>query len=279
MNNSEYLEMSLGVDDSSLPIADVISLLDGIQCMAVSLNKSLNKVYTCGFDEVTVEVVGFEHGSLKIPLCIKKACSQFVSPIGKEVIAGLILWYLTTNADIFKIQTQQEEVNIERTEIAKSRAVRDSVNKIASTVINSDKITNLSLKYNDDNNQEVSVTVDKHQLSQAIVPDDDVTDCINVPNVVLQIVSPTLEAKSVQWKVRYEGKVRAMKMNDLRFLALVDSRDIAFSKGDILRCDIQIIDTKNADGSFKRKYVITRVRSFPHYRRLNNVEEGQIFGD
>lgn len=277
MNSSEYLELSLGVDDSSLPIADVISLLDGVQCIAVSLNKSLNKVYTCGFDVVTVEVIGFEHGSLKVPLCIKKVCSQFVSPIGKEVIAGLILWYLTTNGDIFKLRTHQEEVNIERTEIARSRAVRDSVNKIASTVINSDKITNLSLKYKDDNNQEVSV--DKHQLSQAIAPDDDVTDYTNVPNVVLQIVSPTLEAKSVQWKVRYEGKVRAMKMNDLGFLALVDSRDIAFSKGDVLRCDIQIIDTENADGSIKRKYVITRVRSFPHYRRLNNVEEGQIFGE
>lgn len=279
MNSSEYLELSLGVDDSSLPIADVISLLDGVQCIAVSLNKSLNKVYTCGFDEVTVEVIGFEHGSLKIPLCIKKVCSQFVSPIGKEVIAGLILWYLTTNGDIFKLRTHQEEVNIERTEISRSRAVRDSVKKIASTVINSDKITNLSLKYKDDNNQEVSVTVDKHQLSQAIAPDDDVTDYTNVPNVALQIVSPTLEAKSVQWKVRYEGKVRAMKMNDLGFLALVDSRDIAFSKGDILRCDIQIIDTENADGSIKRKYVITRVHSFPHYRRLNNVEEGQIFGE
>lgn len=279
MNSSEYLELSLGVDDSSLPIADVISLLDGVQCMAVSLNKSLNRIYTCGFDEVSVEVVGFEHGSLKIPLCIKKVCSQYVSPIGKEVLAELILWYLTTDVNIFTLHTRQEEVNIERSEIARSRNVRDSVNKIASTVINSDKITNLSLKYNDDNNQEVSVTVDKHQLSQAIVPDDDVTDCTNVPNVMLQIVSPTLEAKSVQWKVRYEGKVRSMKMNDLGFLALVDNRDIAFSKGDILRCDIQIIDTENADGSIKRKYVITRVHSFPHYRRLNNVEEGQIFGD
>lgn len=279
MNSSEYLELSLGVDDSSLPIADVISLLDGVQCMAVSLNKSLNRIYTCGFDEVSVEVVGFEHGSLKIPLCIKKVCSQYISPIGREVLAGLILWYLTTDVDFFTLRTRQEDVNIERSEIARSRNVRDSVNKIASTVINSDKITNLSLKYNDDNNQEVSVTVDKHQLSQAIVPDDDVTDYTNVPNVMLQIVSPTLEAKSVQWKVRYEGKVRAMKMNDLDFFALVDSRDIAFSKGDVLRCDIQIIDTENADGSFKRKYVITRVHSFPHYRRLNNVEEGQIFGD
>ena len=110
MNSSEYLELSLGVDDSSLPIADVISLLDGVQCIAVSLNKSLNKVYTCGFDEVTVEVIGFEHGSLKIPLCIKKVCSQFVSPIGKEVIAGLILWYLTTNGDIFKLRDRKSVV-------------------------------------------------------------------------------------------------------------------------------------------------------------------------
>lgn len=97
-----------------------------------------------------------------------------------------------------------------------------------------------------------------------------------VPNVRLQIVSPTLEAKSVQWKVRYEGKVRAMKMNDLGFLQLIEHRDIAFSKGDFITCDIQIIETEEVDGTVKVKYVITRVRKFPHYHRVNEAKEQNI---
>ena len=277
MTSSEFFEITMGVEDSSLPVSEVIALLDGVQDMAISLNKVLNKTYTCGYDAVTVEVVGFEHGSLRIPLSIKKVCSKFVSPIGKEVIAGLILWYITSNLDSFKVQTPNEKVSVERKEIAKSHAVRDSVNKIATTVVNSDKITNLSMKYHDDNNQEVSVTVSKKQLSHAVVAIDETSEYRNLSNVMLQIVSPTLEAKSVQWKVRYEGKVIPMKMNDLGFLALVDARDIAFSKGDVLKCDIQIIETEENDGSLKRKYMITKVHSFPHYRRLNSIDEGQLF--
>lgn len=277
MTDSEYFEIRVGVEDRALPVSDVIALLDGFQNMAVSLNKSLNKVYTCGFDEVSIEVVGFEQGSLRIPICIKKVFSQFVSPIGKDVIAGLILWYFTSGSDSIKLQTPNEEVTVERTEIAKSRSICDSVNKIASTVVNSDKITNLSMKYTDGNDREVSVTVDKEQMARAVVDIDETSSYVNIPNVILQIVSPTLEAKSVQWKVRYDRKVRPMKMNDLGFLELVDARDIAFSKGDVLKCDIQIIEKEDTDGTIKRKYVITKVHSFPHYRRLNNAEEGQLF--
>lgn len=253
MTDSEYLEISVGVADSSLSVSEVISLLGGFQNMAYSLNKSLNKVYACGFDEVSVEVIGFEHGSLKIPLNIKKVCSKFIFPIGKDVLAGLILWFLTSNLDRFMFHTQNEEISVERSEIAKSHSVCDSANKIASTVINSDKITSLSMKYKDENNQEVSVTVDKEQMAHVVTAIDETSDYVNVSNVMLQIVSPTLEAKSVQWKVRYEGKVRLMKMNDLGFLALVDARDIAFSKGDVLKCDIQIIETEGIDGTVKMK--------------------------
>ena len=95
-------------------------------------------------------------------------------------------------------------------------------------------------------------------------------------NVRLEIVSPTLEAKSVQWKVRYDGKVRPMKMNDLGFLELIGRRDIAFSKGDIITCDIQITETIEVDGSVKTKYVIVQVHNFPHYHRVVNAEEQNI---
>ena len=43
-----------------------------------------------------------------------------------------------------------------------------------------------------------------------------------------------------------------------------------------LTCDIQIIETEEVDGTVKVKYVITRVRKFPHYHRVNEAEEQNI---
>lgn len=36
MDSSEHLEVILGVEDSALPVSEVISLLDGIQNMTLS---------------------------------------------------------------------------------------------------------------------------------------------------------------------------------------------------------------------------------------------------
>ena len=80
----------------------------------------------------------------------------------------------------------------------------------------------------------------------------------------------------MQWKVRYEGKVRSMKMNDLGFLELIGRRDIAFSKGDIITCNIQITETSEIDGTVKLKYAITQVHNFPHYHRVINAEEQNL---
>ena len=193
--------LELDIADSALTVSEVIPILEGFQGMTYSLNTTLNKVYTCGFDDVSLEVVGFEHGCLRIPLRIKKQFSSVVTSIGNNVIAGLILWYLTPKLESCQVKTPLETVTIERSEVNKNRSLRDSVNKIANTVVNSDKISNLSLKYTDGNNQEVSVTIDKTQMASAITNIDDTTSCYDIPKATIQIVAPTLEAKSVQWKV------------------------------------------------------------------------------
>lgn len=266
--------LELDIADSALTVSEVIPILEGFQGMTYSLNTTLNKVYTCGFDDVSLEVVGFEHGCLRIPLRIKKQFSSVVTSIGNNVIAGLILWYLTPKLESCQVKTPLETVTIERSEVNKNRSLRDSVNKIANTVVNSDKISNLSLKYTDGNNQEVSVTIDKTQMASAITNIDDTTSCYDIPKATIQIEAPKLEAKSVQWKVRYDGKVRAMKMNDIAFLTLIDKRNISFSKGDVLTCDIQVIETLEMDGSTKVKYVISKVYGLPHYHRV--LEEQKL---
>lgn len=277
MNSIEKIDVILGVEDSSLPVSDVVFLLEGFQDMTKSLNFSLNKSYSCGFDDISLEVIGFEHGSLRIPFCVKKFYTNWFIPISKEVIAQLLFWLFTAGSDTLTVQTQTGPVTIQRAEIDKNRALQDSVNRIASTVVNSDKITNLSLCYKDDNHQEVTIQINKKQMNDLIKEIDDSTTCYDIPKVILQIVSPTLEAKSVQWKVRYEGKVRPMKMNDIAFLTLIDHRDISFRKGDVLLCDIQLLETIEIDGSVKQKYIITRVYDWPHYHRKEITKEQDLF--
>lgn len=276
MRSLEQIQLTLGIEDSLVPIEELIPILEGFQGVTLSINETLNKTYSCGFDKVTVQVLGFEHGSFRIPFSIDKFSERIFCPVLSTVIGGLIVWYLTTDNAQMNIQLPNEEVSVERIEFERNKKVRDSVNKIAKTVINSDKITNLSLKYRDDENQEVSVQINKNQLARRITDVDGDVVVQNISNVRLEIVSPTLEAKSVQWKVRYEGKVRSMKMNDLGFLELIGRRDIAFSKGDIITCNIQITEITEIDGSVKSKYVITQVHNFPHYHRVANAEEQNL---
>ena len=220
MRGFEQIQLTLGIEDSLVPIDELIPILDGFQGITLSINETLNKTYSCGFDKVTVQVLGFEHGSFRIPFSVDKISERIFCPVLSTVIGGLIVWYLTTDNNQMNIQLPNEKIPIERTEFDRNKKVRDSVNKIARTVINSDKISNLSLKYRDDENQEVSVQIDKNQLARRITDVEGDLVVQNISNVQLEIVSPTLEAKSVQWKVRYEGKVRSMKMNDLGFLEL-----------------------------------------------------------
>lgn len=275
MRSVEQVQLTLGIDDSMVPIDELVPILEGFQGITLSLNDTLNKVYSCGFDKVSVKVLGFEHGSFLIPFSIDKFSERIFCPLLTSVMGGLIVWYLTTDKPQIDVQLPNDQILVERAEVLRNKMTKDSVNKIARTVINSDKISDLSLKYTD-NNQEVAVRIDKNRLARMISDIEGDVVVQNVSNVRLEIVSPTLEAKSVQWKVRYDGKVRPMKMNDLGFLELIGRRDIAFSKGDIITCDIQITETTEVDGSVKIKYVIVQVHNFPHYHRVVNAEEQHI---
>ena len=249
MRSVEQIQLSLGIEDSMVPIYELVPILEGFQGITLSLNDTLNKVYSCGFDKVSVNVQGLEHGSFRIPFSIDKFSERIFCPLVTTVIGNLIFWYLTADKPQIDVQLSNDQILVERAEVLRNKMTKDSVNKIARTVINSDKISDLSLKYIDDNNQEVAVRIDKNRLARMI---------------------------SVQWKVRYDGKVRPMKMNDLGFLELIGRRDIAFSKGDIITCDIQITETTEVDGSVKTKYVIVQVHDFPHYHRVVNIDGQNI---
>lgn len=226
MRESEQIELVLNVENSRVSIAELVPILQGFQGMTISMNDTLNKVYSCGFDNVSIEVLGLEQGSFKIPFNVEKFSERFIYPTLSSFVGGLLLWYFTTDHPSLNVSLPNSDVEISRDDIYKNKQTRDSVNKIATTVINSSSIQSLALKYKDEEDRTVSVTINKELLAETISDVEDDVTIRNVPNVRLQIVSPTLEAKSVQWKVRYEGKVRAMKMNDLGFLQLIEHRDI-----------------------------------------------------
>lgn len=53
MKNYEDIVVELDIADSALTVSEVIPILEGFQGMACSLNTSLNKVYTCGYEDVS----------------------------------------------------------------------------------------------------------------------------------------------------------------------------------------------------------------------------------
>ena len=205
MRSVEQIQLTLGIEDSMVPIYELVPILEGFQGITLSLNDTLNKVYSCGFDKVSVNVQGLEHGSFRIPFSIDKFSERIFCPLVTTVIGNLIFWYLTTDKPQIDVQLSNDQILVERAEVLRNKMTKDSVNKIARTVINSDKISDLSLKYIDDNNQEVAVRIDKNRLARMISDVEGDVVVRNVPNVRLEIVSPTLEDKSVQWKVRYDG--------------------------------------------------------------------------
>lgn len=56
MRALEQIQLTLGIEDSLVPIDELIPILDGFQGVTISINETLNKTYSCGFDKVTVQV-------------------------------------------------------------------------------------------------------------------------------------------------------------------------------------------------------------------------------
>lgn len=268
MNDIERLELVLDVEDSKISIDELIPILQGFEGMAQSINDTLNKVCSSGYDKLIVEVAGLEHGSFKIPLRVKKIGENLFCSTVSNVLSTLIVSCLMVSDGEKITHFPDDNIELTRENMNKNKKTRQSASLIANTVLNSDNIQGMKLVYYDENAQKVVVDISKEQLSELETSEDDDVTIENIDNVKLEIVSPTLEAKPVQWKVRYNNKVRSMRMNDLAFLDLIEKRDIAFSKGDFIVCDIQISEIENIDGCINKKYVITRVHEFPRYHKI-----------
>lgn len=52
MRALEQIQLTLGTEDSLVPIDELIPILDGFQGVTISINETLNKTYSCGFDKV-----------------------------------------------------------------------------------------------------------------------------------------------------------------------------------------------------------------------------------
>lgn len=57
MRESEQIELVLNVENSRVSIAELVPILQGFQGMTISMNDTLNKVYSCGFDNPLAELI------------------------------------------------------------------------------------------------------------------------------------------------------------------------------------------------------------------------------
>ena len=73
MRESEQIELVLNVENSRVSIAELVPILQGFQGMTISMNDTLNKVYSCGFDNLLAEL----KKRLKISIFLwRKSCAS-----------------------------------------------------------------------------------------------------------------------------------------------------------------------------------------------------------
>lgn len=68
----EFFELRLGCELDTIEIFSLIKYLNQANNMLQGINETLNTLFGCGYNGVEVEAYALEHGSIRIPLKIKK---------------------------------------------------------------------------------------------------------------------------------------------------------------------------------------------------------------
>ena len=163
--------------------------------------------------------------------------------------------------------------------LLENKTTTDAISSIANLTINNDSIRDISVIYEKSNGDKENVRISKTVLTQVAEYslDDDVNSYLQT-NVTLEIVSPVFSDEPSNWKVKYNGRVFPARMKDEDFLATMEAKNIAFGKGDTIVADLETIMADAVSGG-KPKYNITKVISFPHYRKIvkGSVKQGELF--
>ena len=151
-----------------------------------------------------------------------------------------------------------ETVARETLQIIKDPQVLDAIGRMAEPV-RRDGIDEMVIK--DKSNRLTSIDKDEINLFEPGSVDDEVRN-ITVSSQLLRIVSPHLGEGNKKWRLHDGNKINWYFIRDEHFLDEVRRRIRRFAVGDILECDVRIVQQITADGSVKSELEIIRVLSY-----------------
>lgn len=272
--SEEFFEIRLMCDTETIDVMSLIKYLNQAQNMVWGINDTLNKVYCSGYDEIDVEVFALEHGSIRIPLKLKKAAKKAFWEIGITVIGGIAVNLMSGNKEPLVIVTPGGNAETDSSIFLGNRQTRRSVGNIAKMVAEDDGISDLSITYEKENGQRESITISKQTLENVAKECADIDeDTINMHHKVrLQIYGPILEDKPSSWWVKLNGQPFRAYMADRDFLKEMKAKRIAFAPDDEIIADLEEVISEDAKGKHTKWY-IRKVHSYPKYTRITKHQK------
>jgi hypothetical protein len=161
---------------------------------------------------------------------------------------------LSDNTMRITIGTESFEVPIELLRLYQDMAVRIAAQKLIEIPLEREGIDTFEVR----KEGVTMVSISKEEASyfaRPSIPDEPLTD--NVRRAAFSIVSLAFKEDN-KWRLHDGNTQISATINDADFLTRVDTNQIAFSKGDILICDLRTVQTRTTDG-LKTEYFIEKV--------------------
>lgn len=273
VSSEEQLTFTIETDKSAISVDDLINYISGLEDLLFSINHTLNVKYSAGYDTIELSVLAIEKGSFKIPISIKKKVEKTLIGTISTILGGLALNALYNNNTIdtngFSVP---QEILLENKDTVKA------VTKIAQTAVESDDVRGIAVDYEKAPGEIERVIITKEQLKTSIreAIDESEPEIIMSSKAHLIIVSPVLESKSANWKVRFEDNEFSAKMTDENFLEIMDKKHVAFGKGDILVADLETRITRKEGNIPNVKHYIKTVYQYPQYSASAIMQQTSI---
>lgn len=276
--DTECFNLILEVKEHSISTTELIKYLAETSELFKALNHSLNRYYSCGYDQILIDVEALEKGSFKIKTQIKKLSRHPLVVAGFTILASHLLSGNQGEANIYNINNGTV-INIQCEELTQNKDLEKAISSIAKTTIDSKEVTGLILEYTDETKQLQRKALDRNILRTLVVESTDEIDRNSyiLSNARLVVVAPVLDSTPASWKLRLNNKVINAKMTDEDFLKKMDKEKIAFAKNDILIADIETIITKKTNGVPDVKHYVRKVHKYPKYKKGKEIKQQNLF--
>ena len=276
----EFFQLTLNVQNSHVPVAELIEYLHNTNRLFKGINQTLNEKYAVGYNCIELDVVPFEEGSFKIPIWLKKVVQNpYVIGLTVTVMGNYVSSLLNNEQKCHEIEVNRDTIFVENKKLLENKTTVDALSSIASLVIHNDSISYISVTYENKNGDRENLRISKTVLSKvAEYRIEEETDCLLQTNVTMEIVSPVFSDEPSNWRVRINDRIYTARMKDAAFLETMNVQGIAFGKGDTIVADFETVVTDVAIGG-RPKYNIVKVISYPHYTKISkgSFEQGEIF--